>query len=140
MSTGQGRAIKSCLPLPKGDSSMIRKERRQSVRHACDDGSIRVMVFLGTETCTATLRDISAGGIGVLLDAIVAPGDRLNIELQNSAKGAWHCKTLEVVHALPFKGGRWLVGGAFSQPFSAEELRPLLPARRVAVTRHLTAT
>jgi hypothetical protein len=84
------------------------------------------MVFLGAEPCTATLRDISTGGLGIMLDAIVAPGDMLNVEIHNSAKRIWRCKTFQVAHAAPAPGGRWLVGGAFSQPFAAEELRSIL--------------
>jgi hypothetical protein len=118
--------LKGCLPLPDGTSSADR-ERRQSARHICDDGSVRVMVFLGAEPCTATLRDISAGGIGLFLDAIVAPGDRLSVELHHSANGVWRCKVLRVVHALPAQGGRWFVGGAFDSPLAADELLSLLP-------------
>jgi hypothetical protein len=121
--------------LAETTSSTTNSERRQSTRHACDDGSVRVMVFLGSEPCSATLRDISAGGIGVLVDAIVAPGDRLNVEFHNSTKGIWRCKMLQVIHAMPALGGRWLVGGTFSQPCSAEELLSLLPLRRMAPLR-----
>lgn len=117
------------LMRPKTGSAIATPERRMFSRRTCDDGSIRVIVFLGPETCTATVLDISAGGMGLLLDAIVAPSDRLNIEFRNPALGAWYCKTLQVAHAAPAQGGRWLVGGAFNQPLSLEEFRQLLPPR-----------
>jgi len=96
-------------------------------RRTCDDGSIRVVVILGPEFCTATVRDISAGGIGVFVDAILAPGDRLTVEFRNRERGGtWYRKTMQVTHAAPAQGGRWLVGGAFSQPLALEEFRQLL--------------
>jgi PilZ domain len=126
----QATSFNGCCPVPESVSSTAMWERRQSARHACDGASTRASVFLGSEPCLATLRDISAGGIAVVVDAIVAPGDRLNVALHNSATGAWSCKVLQVVHATRAQGGRWLVGGAFSQALSAEELRPLLPRWR----------
>jgi hypothetical protein len=124
------RFFESVRSLTK-DAPTTNRERRQSARHACDDGSIRVMVFLGPEPCAATLQDISVGGIAVLVDAILAPGDRLNVEVHNAAKGICRCKVLHVVHAAPSQSGRWLIGGAFSQSLSAEELRSLLPLGRM---------
>jgi hypothetical protein len=122
------RFLERVTPLPNASAT---SERRRSARYACHDDSMRVMVLLGPEACATKLRDISASGMGCLLDAIVAPGDQLNVEFHNSAKGVWRCKVLQVVHAMPDQGGRWLVGGAFTQSFSAEELASLLPTRRV---------
>jgi hypothetical protein len=132
MSTGFHVALQSGQRHSQSDSSTDHAERRRATRHPCDGGSIRVLVFLGPEACSATLRDISVGGIGILVDAIVAPGDRLNIELHNPANGAWCCKSVEVIHSKPAARGRWLVGSAFSPPLSTHELRPLLPARRAS--------
>jgi hypothetical protein len=108
---------------------MANRERRLSVRRPCDDDSVTVVMLLCLEPCKARLWNLSADGIAVLVEAIVAPGDNLIVELHNSAMGFWCCKKLQVVHAQHAQSGRWLVGGAFSEPLSAEALRMLLPPR-----------
>lgn len=122
MSTGfQGPALTGRRPPPIPDV-----ERRVFPRRTCQDGSVRVVVLLGSEPCPATVRDMCPGGIGLFVEAIVAPGDLLNVECRNPATGAWFCKTLQVIHAAPAQGGRWLIGGAFDQPLALDDLRRLL--------------
>jgi hypothetical protein len=104
-------------------------ERRKFTRLTCGDGYVGIVVLLGTESCTAIVRDISAGGIGILVDAILAPGDWLNVEVGNSRRVGWYRKTVQVSHASPVRGVRWLVGGAFTQPLTIDECRRLLPSR-----------
>lgn len=104
-------------------------ERRKYARFTCGDGRVGIVVLLGAESCTAIVRDISPGGIGIHVDAILAPGDWLNVEFGNSARSGWYRKIVQVHHASPIHGDRWLVGGAFTEPLTIDEFRRLLPKR-----------
>jgi hypothetical protein len=101
-------------------------ERRLSTRHVCAGTSVKAVVLLGGEPCSTMIQNVSAGGLGVVLDAIVAPNEWLNVELRNSPGGVWFYKQVRVVHVWPARPGRWLLGGAFDQALSLEELRRLL--------------
>jgi len=101
-------------------------ERRLSTRHACAGTSVKAVVLLGGETCTTVIQNVSLGGISVLLDAIVAPEEWLNVELRNSPGGVWFYKQIRAVHVSPARPGQWLLGGEFDQGLSLDELRRLL--------------
>jgi CheY-like chemotaxis protein len=75
------------------------------------------------ELGTAPVRDISTGGVCLLLPHSVEPGEVLNIELFNRAGNFWHLKPLRVVHATPMDERRWLVGGAFVRELSTDQLQ-----------------
>ncbi len=124
----QSPSFAGCWSVSPSVTSSRRWERRRAPRHVCDPAT-RVAAFFWSEPCSARLRDLSTSGVAILVDAIVAPGDTLTVELHNSANGAWSCKVVRVAHTRPAPGGRWLVGGAFTEPLSNEELRPLLLRR-----------
>jgi hypothetical protein len=83
-----------------------------------------VLASQGQEIWQAPVRDISSGGIGVLLDRRVDPGTLLAIELLNKSHHFWHLKLLRVIHATP-QGQNWLVGSAFLKGFTDAEFKAL---------------
>jgi hypothetical protein len=100
-------------------------ERRAQARRACvDSGARAVLASQGQDLWQASVRDISAGGIGVLLDRRVDPGTVLAIELHNKTQHFWHLKLLRVIHATP-QGQHWLVGSAFLKSFTDAEFNSL---------------
>jgi hypothetical protein len=78
----------------------------------------------------ARVRDVSGGGIGLLLRHRFRPGTFLSVELQGLA-GDCRPLAVRVVHATPFNPGDgpcWLVGCILLEPLGEDELRVLLPA------------
>lgn len=72
----------------------------------------------------ATIRDISAGGIGLVLSTGVNPGAILEIEF----RGDRYPRSLlaYVAHASQRADRTWIVGCQFGHHLSAEEMRLLL--------------
>jgi PilZ domain len=69
-----------------------------------------------------TVRDVSAGGIAVVLNRRFEPGTILIVTV--SAKGA-ESRHVSVCHATP-ENGHWLIGCAFAQALDQDELRRFL--------------
>jgi hypothetical protein len=72
------------------------------------------------------VRDISAGGIALLLNHRFEPGTALIVELSAKSKVASRPRPVRVVHVTPEKNGRWIIGCAFVSKLSADELQGLL--------------
>jgi hypothetical protein len=75
------------------------------------------------------VRDVSAGGIGLLLRHRFRPGTYLQVEV-HGAGGAARVLSVRVVHATPVNPGEgacWLVGCIFLEPLGDDEVRALLP-------------
>jgi hypothetical protein len=105
-------------------------ERRAWVRYGTD---LEVVCHAGRPVkdvgWTARVRDISAGGVGLLLQHRFRPGTPLVIQLKGRGESWCRAVGARVVHATPVwaeDGAWWLVGCAFSSPLSEEELRILV--------------
>ena len=113
-------------PSPAEAMSLSKAERRMSTRHSCSGTAVKAVIVLGGEPCVTVMQDLSLGGIGVLLNAIVAPGECLNVELRSAPTGAWIWRQVRAVHVSPARSGKWLLGAEFDQPLEMSELRRLL--------------
>jgi hypothetical protein len=110
--------------MPDGSSAL--PERRVKARRACELlDQVSAVASLGQECWQAPVRNISANGIGMLLDHRLDPGALLGIELLNKCHQFWHLKLLRVVHATPHDDRHWLVGSAFVKGFTEDEFRAL---------------
>ena len=104
-------------------------ERRSQDRLFCvDPSSLSVFASLGRDLRPAPIRNISTGGIGMLLDRRVDPGTLLSVELLNKAHQFWHLKLLRVIHATLQDDESWLVGSSFLKGFTDAEFQALLEA------------
>jgi hypothetical protein len=81
----------------------------------------------------AVVRDISGGGLSLLVDRAFAPGDLLSVELPGPAAAATSSVLACVVHVTPQEEGRWLVGCTFARELSNADLAPF-GARRTRPT------
>src|SRR6266446_2241417 len=72
----------------------------------------------------AMVRDISAGGIGLVLQRRFEPRTGLAIELPDADNSAFTV-FVRVVHATAQPGGHWLLGCQFVTPLSEERLNIL---------------
>ena len=94
-------------------------------RRVCE-GSMPLAARAGHEYWKAALRDISPGGIGLLIDRPVASGSLVAVELFNRAEKYWHLKVTRVVHVTPSASGLWVAGNTFLQRLTDEEFDALL--------------
>ena len=108
-------------------------ERRGWVRHELGVGSCGV---IDTAVCHGgaeneeywplVIRDVSAGGTGVLLARRFEPGTELNIEFSAGPGAPPRRMLARVVRVVPEKAGHWLHGCAFPVPLTDAQLDSLL--------------
>src|SRR4051794_37087348 len=75
----------------------------------------------------AQIRDISVGGVSLVLRRRFERGAGLAIELPGSPDGLPNTVLARVVHVRPQEGGVWVLGCSFVSPLSEEEVATLLP-------------
>ena len=107
--------------------SPVEPERRALPRRRCADPALLpTLASIGQELKSASIRDISAAGIGFVLDRRIDPGTLVALELHNRKQNFWHLKLLRVVHVTPQGEQCWIIGSAFLKQFSDDELQALL--------------
>lgn len=111
-------------PLPSALAPKDGSERRTVVRHPC---SYAAPFRAGDQFGTALVRDLSAGGVGMLVPQQLAPGGLLTVELLDKGRQSWHLKLVHVVHATARAEDLWLIGTAFTRPLTDDELCAILP-------------
>jgi len=116
-----------------GDPKPSGSERRAFVRHPLGIGtfgSIDTAIYGGTgetdELWPLVVRDVSAGGIGVLLARRFEMGTELTIELTAGSDATPRWLAARVVRIEPECNGHWVHGCAFRHPLSEEELAALV--------------
>lgn len=107
-------------------------DRRAFVRHPIGVGtfgSVDTAVYGGSgeteELWPLVVRDLSAGGIGVLLARRFELGTELTIELSTGPDEPRRLPT-RVVRVVPESVGHWVHGCAFRHPLAEDELTALL--------------
>jgi hypothetical protein len=104
-------------------------ERRAYVRLASDLSATCLPAARSWEVgWPGKVRDISPGGVGLLLRHRFRPGTPLTVELRGSTGTLLRAVAVRVVHAtaVVVEGGHcWLLGCAFDRPLSGEEFRAL---------------
>jgi hypothetical protein len=117
-------------PAP-GDqhAAAAQAERRAFVRVATDlDATCRPAGPMRDQGWPGQLRDISRGGLGLLLRHSFRPGSELTVELRERGGEVRRIVSVRVIHAtavLVEGNYRWLLGCAFEQPLSEEEFQAL---------------
>ncbi|GIW80662.1 MAG: hypothetical protein KatS3mg105_2469 [Gemmatales bacterium] len=119
--TGHASASK---PIPSEMPPAV--ERRVTVRFPTERDSF--CQTIGDETCSwiGKLSDISAGGLGVVLNRRFEPGTVLLLDVQ--VRNGRDYKTLlaRVVRTQPFSDGLWTIGCVFARTLTDSEVRELL--------------
>jgi hypothetical protein len=104
-------------------------ERRVFVRMASDLAvTCRPLGRFRDAGWAGTARDISQGGVGLVMRHRFRPGTALTVEIRGPTGALMSTVRVRVVHAsaVVVDGDPcWLVGCAFSQPVSDEEFRAL---------------
>jgi len=102
-------------------------ERREAIRYGISlETSARLMAAVEGDTAPVRVRNISAGGISLVLGRGVDPDTMLNVELLNRPN-MFLCKVqVRVTYAVEHPSGDWIIGGSFNRKLADLELRSLL--------------
>jgi hypothetical protein len=102
-------------------------------RHPCDlQAACQAVVARGAgdSLWSATVRNISCGGVGLVLDRRFEPGTGLTIEIPQTTSSRDTTLFVRVVHVRDLTEGKWLVGCAFLSELSMDEIADLLRLAR----------
>jgi hypothetical protein len=104
-------------------------ERRAYVRLAVDLAAVcRPPNHLSDLGWPGQVRDVSQGGVGLIVRHRFQPGTRLAVELRSATGVPLRTVAVHVVHATASEVGGspcWLLGCAFDVPLAEEEIRTL---------------
>ena len=108
-------------------------ERRIWVRTPSDrDVCCQKMPGLATDDSDTgwlgKVRDVSTGGVALLLTRPFEAGTILILELETEA--AELRRVIEVVHAAPENNGHWILGCVFASPLGEDELQIFLTQKQ----------
>jgi len=103
------------------------KERRQSVRYGINlETSCRLLAMVQGEPHPIRVRNISAGGISLVVPHEVPADQLLEVELLNRPE-MFLCKLqVRITYRVEHPTGDWIVGGAFTRALREDELKSLL--------------
>jgi serine/threonine protein kinase len=101
-------------------------EQRVTVRYPCDLAGVCQPIGEGEEHWQGRVRDLSAGGLCLVMDRRFEPGTVLLVEVRGSGKGVASTLVVRVVHARRESRRRWAVGCRVSRILAREEVRDLL--------------
>jgi hypothetical protein len=100
------------------------EDRRAFRRYAADlEVSCRTLGSGRADSWPARLRDISAGGIGLILGRRFEAGTLLAVDLVNTASGSPRTLLSRVMHVTAQPEGEWLLGLALLREMGEDELR-----------------
>jgi hypothetical protein len=119
------RRLLGAAPQLDDTATQVAEERRQSARYRIDQ-TVRYAPAspdaqaLGSGT--ATVRNISAGGISLIMDREFSPGQLLSIELPDNGSEATSVLAC-VVYVNAEADGRWAVGCTFASDLGPADLQ-----------------
>jgi c-di-GMP-binding flagellar brake protein YcgR len=117
------RLLVGSTPTQPSDPPSSAEERRVRVRYPANLATALQRVN-GKETprVPAKVRDISRGGIGLLVSEHIEPGTLLTVELPGPSGQTAYTVMACVVHARRQPRGDWAIGCTFSQDLDDQEL------------------
>src|SRR5262245_36656813 len=112
------------------------EERRVRVRYPCNlETTLYATNGQGPLRLSGRVRNISRGGIKLVVGQKFEPGELLNVELPGPDGQAAYNVLACVVHAAAGAAGDWALGCAFAQELTDDELRPFGARRQKPATR-----
>jgi len=120
--------LRNCLSwFGRAEKERSEKERRDTVRYTITlETSCRLLAMVQGESNPVRVRNISAGGISLVLNNEVPADTLLEIELLNRPQ-MFLCKLqVRITYRVEHPTGDWIIGGAFTRRLSDEELKLLL--------------
>ncbi|HXG10240.1 MAG TPA: PilZ domain-containing protein [Gemmataceae bacterium] len=115
------------LPSEARPTNAITVERRAHVRYApAPDTTCQLTAGGNNNVWWASVLDISAGGIGLVVSRRFEPGTLLAIGVENKSREFSHMLVARVVHVRKESASRYIMGAKFISPLGDDELRALL--------------
>jgi serine/threonine protein kinase len=104
-------------------------ERRAAIRYACRQGGVCLVVGAsGQKSWEGEVRDISVGGLGLVLGRRFEPGTDLTVGWDQQAKDVPQTVLARVVRAESQLPSQWLLGCQLTRRLSDQEVRALFDA------------
>lgn len=107
-------------------------DRRAAVRYPCSEDSFgpenscRPITAMKKEAWSAVVRDLSTGGVGIVVNRRFEPGTLLSVELQDAERTAGRTLLVRVVRLTQEDKEHWLLGCAFTNKLTETELLTLM--------------
>lgn len=122
--------VKSWFAAGPADGDVDGPERRIWVRSLSDvETMCKLAEAPATGRLSARIRNISRGGVNLLLPQTIEPGALLSIELPGDAAGDEYFVLACVAHAHAQRNGEWSIGCTFARELSEEEVQSLVSQR-----------
>ena len=115
--------------LEKGSEESPGVECRVWERHPCGlEAACQPITTWGPKETNwpAQIRDISSGGLGLVLGRRFERGAGLSVEIPGDGSGDPEVLLLRVVHVSALPGGRWLLGCSFVSELDEDEVQRIL--------------
>jgi len=108
------------------NKNSARSERRAWVRYSCDlDTACRPLGGARGLQWPGEVRNLSAGGIALRLERRFEPGTVLAMDVQGRDESILRTLFARVMHVMLQNDDSWLLGCAFTNPLSEEDLKAL---------------
>jgi hypothetical protein len=103
-------------------------QRRTHVRWRCELSALCRQSLTGNEGVWwhATVRDVSVGGLRLLIAHWFTPQTYVQIQLGQDESGEPVTRLARVIHAAALRTGGWAIGCAFVSALTDRQLRALL--------------
>lgn len=102
-------------------------ERRQSIRYGISlETSCRLLAMVKDDPIPVRVRNISRGGISLVVHKQVESGTLLEIELLNRPNMVLSKLQVKITYAVEHPSGDWILGGSFVEKLSDEDIKALL--------------
>jgi hypothetical protein len=111
-------------PPTEPDGAPAVTERRTAERYPSDLlTSVHPLALPKKESVAAMVKDVSTGGISLVIRYRFEPGTLLVIDIDGASDSGAHPLLGRVVHTTPRADGRWVLGCALRRQLSAEQLQ-----------------
>src|SRR5436190_6506298 len=103
-------------------------DRRANQRSPCNlETSCRLLASVDDDFWTTRVRNISPGGISLIVHRPIDAGKILAVELLDRTTQRFSATLqVRVVYAIEHPSGDWIIGGSFTSRLSDDELKTLL--------------
>ncbi|MBY0527508.1 MAG: PilZ domain-containing protein [Gemmataceae bacterium] len=102
-------------------------ERRASTRYPCNLAtSCRLAASVKGTAYTARVRNISAGGVSLVLNHEFVSGELVALDLRSTTRNFARTLQVRVIYCIEHPSGDWILGGAFVEPLADDEVKAFL--------------
>jgi 3-deoxy-D-arabino-heptulosonate 7-phosphate (DAHP) synthase class II len=102
-------------------------ERRASTRYPCNLAtSCRLGATVKGDSHPARVRNISAGGISLVLSQPALSGDLVAVDLRSMTRNFARTLQVRVIYCIEHPSGDYILGGAFVNPLTEDEVKAFL--------------